>query len=100
MRIDSNLPLSHAPESGRSTEANKKGRVNLPPQFLSPADEAKLSGATDQVSALHAELAKVPDVRQDKVNALADALHQGTWKANAEDIAQAMFADLLGHARR
>ena len=100
MRIDANLPLSNAPESGSSKEASRKGRVSLPPTFLGPTDEAQLSGASDQVSALHAELSKIPDVRQERVNALADAMRQGTWKPSPRDIAQAMFAELVGRSAR
>ncbi len=100
MRIDGNLPPSNAPESGRSKEASKKVDVNSSREFIGPADEAHLSGTSDQVSALHAELSKLPDVRQDRVNALSDALRQGTWNASPKDIAQSMFGELLGRAGR
>ena len=99
MRIDANLPLSIAPESASSKES-KKVDVNPPGEFMGPADEARLSGVSDQVSALHAELSKIPDVRQDRVNALVDALRQGTWNPSPQDIAQAMFADLVGRTAR
>jgi flagellar biosynthesis anti-sigma factor FlgM len=41
-------------------------------------------------------LAAVPEVRQDRVAALQQAIASGTYNVSGQQIAQAMSSDLLG----
>ena len=97
MRVDLNLPLSNAPESGRSPETHKKGDVNSP-RLLGPPVEAHVSATADRVSVLHAQLSQVPDIRQERISAVSTAIRQGTWNVSADEIANAMVSELLARA--
>jgi flagellar biosynthesis anti-sigma factor FlgM len=55
-----------------------------------------LSVDGDKVQQLKADLAAVPDVRQDRVAALQKAVTSGSFNVSGQQIAQAMSSDLLG----
>jgi negative regulator of flagellin synthesis FlgM len=54
--------------------------------------------STDQqkVSDLKAQLANLPDIRQEKVKQLRNAVQTGTYEVSAGKIAEAMLTDLGG----
>ena len=94
MRIDHTLPPIVPPQSeGTNASARPIRRPlpnNLPPE---PADETHLSMPVDHVT-LQAQVAQVPDMRMDKVNALTQAMRQGTWNVSAQDLADALLSSL------
>jgi flagellar biosynthesis anti-sigma factor FlgM len=93
MRIDLNpstlpeLGLSQGATSGSKTQ----DATNRPP--ASAEDVAHLSTGSDAVQTLKAQLDKVPEVRQQKVDSLKLAIAQGTYQIHPQQIAAAMFAD-------
>jgi len=48
-----------------------------------------------KVQQLEAELAGLPEVRQEKVQPLQQAVQEGRYQVSDEQLAQAIFADLL-----
>jgi flagellar biosynthesis anti-sigma factor FlgM len=58
-------------------------------------DQAQLSGAHAQVQALAAQAAQLPEVRQEKVQALREAIEAGHYHASAENVAGAMLAHIV-----
>jgi len=50
----------------------------------------------EKVQQLKSGLAAVPDVRQDRVAALQQAITSGSYNVSGPQIAQAMSSDLLG----
>jgi negative regulator of flagellin synthesis FlgM len=96
MKIDAPLafPEQVGPQrvgtTGSSPSQNEGGRVGLSP------DEAQLSVDGEKVQQLKADLTGLPDLRQDRVAALKQALEEGSYNVSGEQIAQAMSSELAG----
>jgi negative regulator of flagellin synthesis FlgM len=76
--------------TGSSPTQNQGERVGLSP------DEVQLSVDGEKVQQLKADLDGLPDLRQERVVALKQAIEDGSYKVSAQQIAQAMSSDLLG----
>jgi flagellar biosynthesis anti-sigma factor FlgM len=61
---------------------------------LNAVDEARLSTGSDTIRGLKAQLNAVPEVRQQKVDGLRQAVESGSYEVSAQRIAAAMLADL------
>jgi flagellar biosynthesis anti-sigma factor FlgM len=94
MRIDSNrsgqvpesepsAPSSQAASSGSSAAGGVPGQ-----------DQAQLSGAHTLVQALAAEASQLPEVREEKVSALRQAVESGSYQTSSEKVAEALFSHL------
>ena len=59
-------------------------------------DQAQLSVARDKIDQLQVELNRLPEVRQDRVQALQRALKEGRYRVSNEQIAEAVFSEFLG----
>jgi flagellar biosynthesis anti-sigma factor FlgM len=57
-------------------------------------DRADLSSAHSRAAALTAQVNQLPEVRQDKVAAIATALRQGTYQVSPEQTAEAILSQL------
>lgn len=95
MRIDSFLPLpeSQKPAQGGPTNASSvHGRTRgAEPKH----DEASLSVDRNTIQLLEAKLSQLPDVRQERVEALQRAVSEGRYHVSSEQIAGAVLAELL-----
>ncbi|MGA3349525.1 MAG: flagellar biosynthesis anti-sigma factor FlgM [Candidatus Sulfotelmatobacter sp.] len=97
MRIDSNpgaQPLPAATGSGNPTTAAAEARSS-PSSGTLGEDQAQLSGVHVQIQALVAQVAQLPEINQEKVNALRQSVVAGTYRASPERIADAMFSDMV-----
>ena len=94
MRID--LNPSAMPQLGRSSEAAPGTQPADMTKLAAPdaEDVAHLSSGSDAVQKLKAQLDAVPEVRQDRVDALRQAISDGTYKISPQGIAAAMLAEL------
>jgi flagellar biosynthesis anti-sigma factor FlgM len=96
MKID--MPLTFP----QQVEPQRVGTTGPPPsqsQGETPAlssDRAQFSVDGEKVQQLKGNLAAVPEVRQDRVAALQQAIASGTYNVSGQQIAQAMSSDLLG----
>ncbi|HEY1271181.1 MAG TPA: flagellar biosynthesis anti-sigma factor FlgM [Terriglobales bacterium] len=93
MRIDFHEP-HQLPESERTnarSNTGAAGSVNLSP---SGEDQAQLSGAHVQVAALAAQASQLPEIRQERIQALRDAVESGHYRADAQKIAGALVEHL------
>ena len=91
MRI--NLNPSSMPELERSSgsaSTSKTGEGTAGANSSVADDVAHLSTGSDSVQALKAQLASVPEVRQPRVDALRQAIADGSFKVSPERIAEAM----------
>ena len=97
MKIDAPLafPEQMGPQklgtSGSPSTQNNAESVDLSP------DQVQISGDSGKTEQLKANLSGVPDVRQDRVAALKQAIGEGSYNVSSEQIAQAMSDDLFGH---
>jgi|SRR5579863_9029517 len=98
MRID--LPHSATPEleATRTAQANtaavNRGGVGAPAEA---GDRAELTTGSDAVAGYKASLNSVPEVRQQKVEALRQAVAAGTFEVSPERIADAMIKEQAGN---
>ena len=96
MKIDMPLAFPQQAEpqrvgtAGSSQSQNQEGVSALSP------DLAQFSVDGGKVQQLKGNLAAVPDVRQDRVAALQQAIASGNYNVSGQQIALAMFSDLLG----
>ena len=94
MRID--LNPSAMPALGRSGEAAAGTKPLDTTHLVAPdaEDVAHLSSGSDAVQRLKTQLAALPDVRQQRVDALRQAISDGSYKISPQGIATAMLAEL------
>jgi negative regulator of flagellin synthesis FlgM len=98
MKIDTSLafPEQGGPQrvgtTGPSQSQNEGGRVSLSP------DQVQFSVDGETVQQLKTDLAGLPDLRQDRVAALKEAIEEGSYNVSGQQIAQAMSSELLGKA--
>jgi flagellar biosynthesis anti-sigma factor FlgM len=96
MKIDAPLalPQQDGPQrvgtTGPSPNQNTGGSVGLSP------DEVQFSVDGEKVQQLKTDLAALPDLRQDRVTALKQALEEGSYNVSGEQIAPAMSSELAG----
>lgn len=93
MRIDSNHGAQPAVESSRSTQTSAAAGNSSAGSVLGE-DQAQLSGAHVQVEALAAQAGQLPEVREERVHALRQAIQGGQYQPGAEAVAGAMLAHM------
>lgn len=57
---------------------------------------SEVSLSDTSVTALKAQLGNLPGVRQDRVSALRQAIHNGSYQINSRQLADAIQSDLFG----
>jgi flagellar biosynthesis anti-sigma factor FlgM len=98
MRIDQNYGPQATPEM--SPAGTQKAAVNSPaPSLALGEDQAQLSGAHTQVQALATLAAQLPEIRQEKVQALRLAVGSGQYQVRTHDVATALVAHLVADRR-
>lgn len=94
MKID--LSPSFTPELAKSSSSaitGKTGQTNTVDVAGESGDVARLSTGSDAVAAMRSQLDSVPDVRQDRVQALQQAISLGQFVVSPQRIATGMMAD-------
>lgn len=94
MRID--LTTNSMPELERSQgSASSSKSEHGPANGVSPNadDVARLSTSSDAVASFRAQLDSVPEVRQQQVGSLRQAISTGQFAVSPERIADGMLAD-------
>ena len=90
MRID----LQYGPQHTQSTERTSAQTNQAASASANRAqlgqDEAAFSGAHVQSQALAAQASQLPEVRQERVQALRQMLHAGLYQPDPQNIADAM----------
>ena len=92
MRID--LNPSSMPEldrSGKAAGAKPAGQEATTSVSTEAVDVAHLSTGSDAVQKLKAQLKAVPDVREARIDAVKQALNEGSFEVSPERIAEAML---------
>jgi flagellar biosynthesis anti-sigma factor FlgM len=96
MRIDGNAGAQALPEGSRTNGPVPASGNTRPAANSAPGeDQAQLSGAHVQVQALTAQALQLPEVRQEKVNALRQVVQSGSYQPSAGKTADALFMHLL-----
>jgi len=93
-----NLNTSAMTEVSRSGGSAETATAKVKPEAVDKQavgvteDVAELSGATQAVPALKAQLDRLPDVRQERVQSLQQAIANGSFTISPQRIAEAMLA--------
>jgi len=97
MRIDLNLGISPAADS--ATPVKPDIAAGSGPQNSDlVGDVASPSADYARAQALTATLSQLPDVREEKVAALAEMVHSGNYTVSPEQTAEALMAHMADRA--
>jgi flagellar biosynthesis anti-sigma factor FlgM len=99
MRIDSNQAAQSLPESTRTgNQTTTKENAALPgASGAMGEDQAQLSGAHLQIQALVAQVSQLPETAQAqaKINALRQAVVAGKYQPSPNQVAEALFTNMV-----
>jgi len=87
MRINGHSPLSNGIEPGRSEKATRAEH----PAKADPQDQTSFSSDRMAISSLEARVMQTPEIRQDRVAGLRDAIRKGEYALQPDKIAAAML---------
>ena len=93
MRINGHSPLSTGLDPGLS---EKKSTSAEQPAASTAQDSTSFSSAGTSVSSLEARVMQTPEVRQDRVASLKDAISKGHYAIEPDKIADAMLNEFAG----
>jgi flagellar biosynthesis anti-sigma factor FlgM len=95
MRIDLNH-TPQLPEPNRSSAQSASAAANASAsEVLGGEDQAQLSGTHAQVLALVAQASQLPEVREERVQQLRQAIQSGQYQASPENTASAVLDHLI-----
>jgi len=97
MRIDLNSNISQTPDPGESSKPGLQSPSGPAPSE-SAADVAKLSRDYVRAQALTESVNQVPEIRQEKVAALAQLIRNGNYAVTPEQTAAALLSHMAGRA--
>jgi flagellar biosynthesis anti-sigma factor FlgM len=97
MRIEANYGLQSVSESNRSSAQNVAAGSSSVSNALGE-DQARLSGVHHQVQALAAQAAQLPEVREEQVHALRQAVQSGHYHPSSEKVAGAIFTHMVARS--
>ncbi len=92
MRINLENRLYESGDSRRAEQPAARTAAKASPS--SGEDRAEISADQVRVLSLAKEVNRLPEVRQEKVNALSLAVRQGSYDISAEKTAEAMLAEM------
>lgn len=98
MRIDLTPGGAGALDGANRTSSDSPSKTVKRENAASEGDRAELSTDQARIGELASAVTALPDVRQEKVQALSDAIRNGSYDVSAEQTAGAMLAEMLGNA--
>jgi flagellar biosynthesis anti-sigma factor FlgM len=94
MRIDGAVPLPENLQTPKTASAGSPAPQNSTASVGSGQDEAQLSHDSGTVQQLKTMLSQVPEVRQDRVDALRQAIGNGTYQVSDQQLSDAIGSAL------
>jgi flagellar biosynthesis anti-sigma factor FlgM len=95
MRIDFSYTPQAATEANGGSAKNNAAANATNPAAESGEDQAVLSSAHLQIASLSAQAAQLPEVREQKVQALRQAVETGRYRPEPDQTAGALIAHLV-----
>jgi flagellar biosynthesis anti-sigma factor FlgM len=96
VRIDPNVPVPNNGGSGRTSETKSAGAQSSGPSGPSASAGPQLAADSANISAFATQLGNFPAVRQDRVQALRQAVQSGAYSVGGTQVAQSILGDLYG----
>lgn len=94
MRIHSDINIPQAPDTGQAAKSNSQAGSGITSGGLAP-DTSELSSGRANVLTLAAAVHQFPEIRQEKVTALAQQVRSGAYAPRPEQSAEALISHLL-----
>ena len=97
MKIENNNKvqvLDHLVKSANA-KAPKQGGVDQKGNAQQPTDTVELSGRKAEIDQLTEQVKAAPATRQDKIDAIKQAVDSGTYTVKGEDVARSMLKSQL-----
>ena len=94
MRVDPNMRAQQAQDPEKANTSNARAAVPAPGERTSAADTAQISPDQVRVQSLAAQVNALPEIRQNRVDALGRAIREGNYQVSAEQTAAAMLSEL------
>ncbi len=98
MRIDPNTRAQQAETSAEAAASNARAATPAAAAGEPAADSARFSLDQVHVQALTAQASSLPEIRQEKVTALGQAVRDGTYQVSPEQTAEAVLSELLARS--
>lgn len=95
MRVDGPLPLPESTQTTGVTRSGSTGQSSSTVSVNSGADQAELSVDGQTLQALQASLAQLPEVRQERVEALRQAVGNGSYQVSDQQLGEAVGSELI-----
>jgi len=99
MKIDPRMLHPVSPSAERVADAKRPEQPERAETTRRAEDQAQVRLDREKLDQLKAELARLPEIRQDRVDALRRALFEGRYRIDENQVAEAVWADLLEPAR-
>lgn len=102
MRIDLQTKATELSQSNRASEA-KDANASKVRESVAQApgdDQATLSLASGRMQAMRETVIAQPEVRSQKVEALRQAVRDGRYQVEPQQVAESMFAEMMARARQ
>jgi negative regulator of flagellin synthesis FlgM len=96
MRIDAPLPLPENIQTPNITRSGSSASQSSASPVSSGQDQAQFSVDSGTVQQLKSALSQLPEVRQERVNALRQAVNDGSYQVSNQQLADAIGSELLG----
>jgi flagellar biosynthesis anti-sigma factor FlgM len=94
MRVDLRTYGLEPPEKGKTDGAGKSPASELHGSATAGADQARFRFDQKRVHALEAEAMAQPEIREQKVDLLRQAVGKGEYAVSDGQVAEAMLADM------
>lgn len=97
-----NFPKSTSPAQQADVQSVRTSKGSKTVQGAGSSGSEPVGGNSEvslsetSVTGLKAQIANVPSVRQEKVQALQQAIHNGTYQVSGKQLANAIHSDLFG----
>lgn len=95
MRINSNSSPGNPSLSGLDGASARKPVQGSEVPSRPGEDSAQLAFSREAIATLKAQLAQMPEIRQERVAALRQAVANGTYQITPQQVAHAMFQELM-----
>lgn len=95
MRIDQNAGTQRTQDSTEAAASRSRGATAAAVRGELTGDTAQLSVDQVRVQGLAAQVSALPEIRQERVAALGQAVQNGSYRVSPEQTAEAVIAELL-----
>jgi flagellar biosynthesis anti-sigma factor FlgM len=95
MRVDAPLSSSENLQPQKVASSGSPTQQNRPAPAASGQDQAQLSVDNQTIQQLQSTLSQVPEVRQERVDALRPAVSNGSYQVSDQQLSDAIGSDLL-----